>query len=323
MRRRTSPGWSWTAARIAALGLVVGLSAGCSRVATETTVRADGGFDRRVVVRSNVPELGAPAGRRPRLEDWFVFPAAGDGWSVNRERVRDEDIATLSRTFAPGVAPFTDVRLVENGQTRFTNELRVTRRPDGLVEFVETLRWTPAESEKPDLAPMAAKLAPLLPERLRDPAAAQRLTDRTVRDFWRVIFGPGDPLLGQLLTHPDAAERMVRKRAADALNLALEREFGGRMTDAERANFVRRAFGPGGLQTQDVVDSQRQAAPAAEGRGSVGPVAMLTAVRIPGTVVSTNGERDLATGEVYWAYYPPAAALGDVELRVVFRPHAP
>jgi hypothetical protein len=43
-------------------------------------------------------------------------------------------------------------------------------------------------------------------------------------------------------------------------------------------------------------------------------------VTVPGRVIETNGEADPLTGEVFWALYPEAAALGEVKLRVVYGP---
>jgi hypothetical protein len=40
-------------------------------------------------------------------------------------------------------------------------------------------------------------------------------------------------------------------------------------------------------------------------------------VKTPGRVVSSNGETDEFTGEVYWALFPEAASLKDVTLTAV------
>ena len=40
-------------------------------------------------------------------------------------------------------------------------------------------------------------------------------------------------------------------------------------------------------------------------------------VKSPGKVVSSNGELDELTGEVYWALFPPAASLKPVILTAV------
>jgi hypothetical protein len=40
-------------------------------------------------------------------------------------------------------------------------------------------------------------------------------------------------------------------------------------------------------------------------------------VKIPGKVISSNGEVDELTGEVYWALFPQAAALKPVVLTAV------
>jgi hypothetical protein len=37
-------------------------------------------------------------------------------------------------------------------------------------------------------------------------------------------------------------------------------------------------------------------------------------VKSPGKVISSNGELDELTGEVYWALFPPAASLKPVVL---------
>ena len=40
-------------------------------------------------------------------------------------------------------------------------------------------------------------------------------------------------------------------------------------------------------------------------------------LRTPGRVVSSNGEVDEFTGEVYWALFPEGAALKDITLTAV------
>ena len=48
--------------------------------------------------------------------------------------------------------------------------------------------------------------------------------------------------------------------------------------------------------------------------GDAALTALTFSVKLPGKIVSTNGERDDFNREVYWSVYPQAAVLGDVEM---------
>jgi hypothetical protein len=55
--------------------------------------------------------------------------------------------------------------------------------------------------------------------------------------------------------------------------------------------------------------------PASKGGGGLTPLMFI--VKSPGKVISSNGEVDELTGEVYWALFPPAASLKPVVLTAV------
>jgi hypothetical protein len=57
--------------------------------------------------------------------------------------------------------------------------------------------------------------------------------------------------------------------------------------------------------------------------GDAALAALTFSVKLPGKIVSTNGERDDFAHEVYWSVYPQAAALGDVEMTAVCDTNAP
>jgi len=317
--------------KVAGIGLVclagafVGLS-GCASVTSGTELRADGAFDREIVLKSSMPELGAPSNPGPRLEDWYTFPT-DKAWKVVRAKVKGEETATLTRSFPAATPAFTDILIKEKGKPVLRNAVTVVKRADGLLEYTETFHWTGDAGEAPKPEQLVAQLRPLLAPEIADDAALLKLAERVTRQVWKEIFGPGEPLLGQFITHPQAAERILRRRSAAALNLALEEVLGNKISDPQRQNFVRRVFAKDGIKGGDIFDPQKKAESEASGGSSAGSspglVAMLSSVKFSGTVVSTNGELDLATGEVFWALYPQAAVLGDVTLRVVVRPPAP
>ena len=91
---------------------------------------------------------------------------------------------------------------------------------------------------------------------------------------------------------------------------ALEAQFGDKMTLAQRRDITLKLIAMSLAQS-------RQAAPSADaGPPSPGQAAALTplmfVLKTAGKIVSSNGEMDELSGEVFWALYPPAAAVKPV-----------
>ena len=135
------------------------------------------------------------------------------------------------------------------------------------------------------------------------------------REIWKLLFGPGDPALAQFLTQPELIERRMRQRLGKTLLDALKTQLGDRLSESQRLTAVRQ------LMTQEAVrgvfNPDKEKEKEAGGDGNKSLVSMLCVVRLPGTIIETNGEVDPIANEVFWALYPEAAAPEDVVLRAV------
>ncbi|MFQ3587709.1 MAG: hypothetical protein SNJ76_08620 [Fimbriimonadaceae bacterium] len=293
------------------LALVVG---GCARANVSTTVQDDGAFEREIVFAVNP---GPMEPENVSVENVFRLPS-GEGWSVEHSKTDSERQALCKRKFA-AESTSEDIVVMAKGKALFSNSIRVTRLANGELEYRETLRWLgPAPKDVPvPTAEDVEKLRPFLPDTITD-AEVVAFIEAVDRDVWRVMFGPSDPLLSQLLAHPDLALRKLQARIGGRVLFHLEDRFGDRLTAAQRQRIVRESLD----LTKNRAGTARSAPPESAGEGSDPDslVAMLFSVRLPGEIVRTNGETDVVTGEVYWALYPQAAAMGEVELIAVCRP---
>lgn len=130
-----------------------------------------------------------------------------------------------------------------------------------------------------------------------------------------MMFGPNDLLLAVSLMHPDLAERRAHQRLGAVLLKALEEQFGDQMTPDQRREVASKLI-------ENSFNSSRPSQPDPSGGGdsqrSSGLTPLTFIVRAPGKLVSSNGEYDELSGEVYWALYPEAASLKPVVLTAIY-----
>jgi hypothetical protein len=120
------------------------------------------------------------------------------------------------------------------------------------------------------------------------------------------------------LMHPDLALRRASQRIGGVLTKVLEDQFGSRMRPEERREVTRKL-----IDTTFTLAKPSKPDPAAGPPSSnqgAGLTPLMFVVKTSGTVVSTNGEKDDLTGEVYWALFPEAATLQPVVLTAVVQP---
>jgi len=206
------------------------------------------------------------------------------------------------------------------------NEVTVRPAGPGRVEYREVLHWqgeVPKEITAPQPEMLKALRDTLPPALTTDEAVLRDVALLTQRELYRMLFGPGDLILGYILLHPDLAERRIQQRLGGALLKALEAKFGDRMTLAERRGAARKIL-TAALAASEV-SSKAKSGPEMAAAGGPGggdkdgnaPVALTFAVKAPGKVIETNGEYDELSGEIFWTLYPEAAAAGDVVLSAV------
>ncbi len=300
--------------RIAAAIALLSTLAGCARMIATTELRVDGTFTRRLEFHVPASDNAQGVNIGPKSDDIFGFPVS-PAWTVTKVKKDQELIIKAERTLkAADVLPSDVLLKGPKGVALIINTLSIRQTAPGRWVYTETLHWKgekPAELKKVP-AELVTSFKQALPAELATDANIQALGEVAFREFWRALFGPGDPLLSQLLLHPDLAERKVLRRLGTIMNAALVEKFGDKLTQDQRGAIVKRVV----LKAMDdTKTSTKDKANPQKSQDDSSPLTALTfVVKLPGKVTATNGERDDITGEVYWALYAEAVAIGDVTL---------
>jgi hypothetical protein len=295
-----------------ALAAALALGA-CARARVTTAIKADGSWTRSI---SFVGQEKKEGQMTPTLEETFVIPS-GPPWKAHEEKKNEERTLTFDRTLAAGASLDGDISVkATEGKLKLVNRATVARVGPNRFEYRETLHWKGDSNQllgkiKPeDLAKVKANL----PAELATDANAQALAEKTAELSVPLLFGPGDPLMTMAFLHPDLAVRRAGQRVGALLVKALEEQFGDKLTLAQRKEVARKmieeTFSSATLTTP-------KAPPAPSTANSSGLVPLLFIVKTPGRVVSSNGEVDELTGEVFWGLFSEAAAFKDVVLTAV------
>ena len=299
---------------IACALIIAVLSSACARARVTTTIKADGSWTRSVSLIGQDKKEGQMT---PTLEDTFVIPS-GAAWKSHEEKKNEERTLTLERVLAAGASLDGDVSVKAGaeGKLNMVNQATVTQVAPNRFEYRETLRWKGDPTKilgkvKPeDLAKIKAKL----PVELATDANAQALADKTAELSIPLLFGPGDPLLAMGFLHPDLAVRRAGQRIGALMVKALEQQFGDKLSAAQRRDIASKMI-------QDTFSSATTTPnppdPSSTTTNSSGFVPLIFIVKAPGRVVSSNGEVDELTGEVFWGLFSEAAAFKDVVLTAV------
>jgi hypothetical protein len=289
-------------------------SSACAHARVTTTIKSDGAWTRNVALIGQEKKEGQMT---PTLEDTFVIPS-GPGWKSHEEKKNEERTLILDRALAAGAALDGDisVKAGADGKLNMVNHATVSRLAPNRFEYRETLRWKGDPTKvlgkvKPeDLAKIKAKLPP----ELATDANAQALADKTAELSIPLLFGPGDPLLAMGFLHPDLAVRRAGQRMGALMVKALEQQFGDKLTLAQRRDIASKMI-------QDAFSSATTTPnppdPSSSPTNNSGFVPLIFILKAPGRVVSSNGEVDELTGEVFWGLFSEAAAFKDVVLTAV------
>ena len=251
----------------------------------------------------------------PSIDDTFVFPV-DQGWKVSEGKQQTDITKTFERVVAAGGSVKGDLSIKEDkaGALKLVNEVTVTRVGPRRFEYRETLRWIGTPPKDPGLKPQdIADIKATLPKALATDANAHALAERASALTLSMMFGPGDPLLAISLIHPDLAERRAHQRVGAVLLKALEDQFGNQMQPAERREVARKL-----IEKTFTATRPSQPDPSGDQKDSGGLTPLMFILRAPGRVVSSNGEFDDLSGEVYWALFPEAASMKPVVLTAVY-----
>jgi hypothetical protein len=256
----------------------------------------------------------------PKLEETFLIPS-GAPWKITRAKEKDDLTITATREVAKGEIVKQDLvvrgKIKGNPGRLVVNEMSVKQIAPGRLEYREVLHYQGDHPKEMDQAApeVTSVLKASLPPGLVAEAEHGELTRNLLREIWRLLFGPNDPLISQLMMHPDLAERRLKMRVATVIDATLLKQFGDRLTVEQRHNVTRKLVETAAAKTSTMSQAKSKAGPPEPGGAdNAGMEAMFVSVKLPGKIVSTNGERDDTTGEVFWAFYSMAPALEDVVL---------
>ena len=329
-----------TLSRSIASGLLAAaamLTVGCARSVVTTTVKPDGAFTRKIVFHGpKASEKGDAAAFAPpggELTDTFEMPAGGP-WKTKREKLENEETYTAERDLTPGSVQTKDIVIKSGDKTKpgvfVVNEATVRSLGPGKWEYRETLHWV---GKAPDVTAkidpdMVAAIKTSLPPALATEANIRPIAVALTREVWHLMFGPGDPLISswtQLMMQPEAIERKMTIRMSVGVDKAMATQFGDKLTLDQRRLYTHKLIGSvvASLNAKTTKSADPSKAGDKPDFGDAALAALTFSVKLPGKIVSTNGERDDFTGEVYWSVYPQAAALGDVEMTAVCDTNAP
>jgi hypothetical protein len=296
------------------LAISLALLAGCSRARVTTEIRSGGTFARTVALTGQEKKEGQ-LNVGDAIEDNFVLPS--EGWKSRTEKKDGNITLTFERTFSPGASVKGDLSIKGEASTpMLVNEVAVTRLAPRRFEYRETLRWSgPApdgmKAKPEDLTTLKAALPPSLATDENAHALAQKVAELAMP----MLFGPGDPLLTLGLMHPDLAGHRLSQKVGGLMMKALEEQFGDKMTQAQRRDVTLKMIETT-ITTSRPVTPDASSGPPKPGKGS-GLTPLMFVVKTPGKIVSSNGDLDELTGEVYWALYPPAAAMKPVIMTAI------
>jgi hypothetical protein len=88
---------------------------------------------------------------------------------------------------------------------------------------------------------------------------------------------------------------------------ALESEYGDKMTLQQRQSTVKKLVESVFKSTTEKTNVDPTKGPDKENSSLT---ALTFSVKMPGKIISTNGDLDKLTNEIYWGMYPEAASIG-------------
>ncbi|MBV6458118.1 MAG: hypothetical protein HONBIEJF_01241 [Fimbriimonadaceae bacterium] len=291
------------------------LFTGCAKTNTVSTVREDG-WTR--TTKYTLSKSGGSEDMKP--EETFQIPS-GPEWKVSKKETETDVIFTATRNLKLEQTVSGDLTVYDKGKKPLiVNSVKVTKLEDGRIEYIETIEWKgkPAKELQKDalFADFIKKSG--LPEKYATDPRMEKLVVAVAQDLWKMLFGPGDPLLGLFLFHIDLAEKRLKRGISSSMNKHLTAIFGDEIDEATRKQIVGSVLTE--FDTETLMNKSGEEEPSASENNANGPVAMLIAVKLPGKIVESNGEIDEFTGEVFWGLYPEAAAIGKLELRAICQP---
>lgn len=302
--------------------LVIATLTGCARTTSSTVIDENGDWHRTVKFSiSKGMGLGDPGAS---VEEWpnpFKLPE-GTEWKKTEAVKDDEKVITLSRDVKAGDTQLTDIVGIDekSKKTVLKNFVQVKEVEPGVFEYYEKiLNPNPdPNGDKGDIAKFKEALAKALPEGVSlDEVEQNAVAKHMAVSVARIMFGPDDHLFGSLLTNPEGTGRRMKLRLGKILDTAFQAHLSSKLHETQRKETILKLVSE--IDGETLKNAKKsEASPDKAGEGSF--VGMSVSVKFPGEIISSNGEVDPYTGEVFWDFLSASAEIEPLELRVKFRP---
>lgn len=290
------------------------LAIGCARTSSSTEVSADGSW-KRTVKFTVAKQEGMQS---PGADVLFDLPK-GAGWTSKKNEKKDETEWVFTRTCKVDEVISKDISIRETdkeGKSQgmmLVNEVTVKQVAPNRFKYRETYRWVGKAKEAMDKkAEEALKLDETIPANLRNPEDLKKVAVGLQTEMLRVMFGPGDPMITNLLSNPEYGVRKLMNRLAKSFDKVLAEVYGDRLPMDERRKMVAKIVEGA---SNNVLEEKKSEANDPTSSSSGAPITMYISVKLPGKIVETDGEVDPYTGEVFWSMMPEAASMGEVSVQ--------
>ena len=289
---------------------------GCASTSSSTAINADGTWTRtlKLTVR-DMPSFG-DNGKQEKKPEVFGVPAGAD-WTKSEEKKPDGTVTTYKKSFKVGDDLATDIIIKGKDGTKYKNFVTVRKLEGNRLEYYEKIVLVGSKTS------MNLSGASEYMSTLKDALPPGKATDEDLKivgqktevAMIRMMLGPDDHLFGLMLTNLDGATRRIRNKVGSVLNRVLTDQFGTRLTDQERSAAIKKIIAK--FDNENPLDPAKSASSADPTDTNSSFLGMSAAVKLPGKIVSTNGEIDEYTGEVYWDFMSDSAGPDVLELRAI------
>ncbi len=297
---------------VCAAALLLG---GCVRSSSLSEITSTGAVNRKLTI--TVTDSGMGGENKPKPEDFLILANPG-AWKVSAETKEMATTMTASRTMAPGAPKTVEYHLSDGKKGKAKVEVGLITLPNGDQEYTETWTWegkdeTLASDIIKDVAPILAKhLKPLGASDAKITESGEFVKDLVIK----IMMGPSEPMLMQLITEPEEGLRQFRRKVYLGFAEWIRKEIPG--TDEVKAKATAKAW------AQDLQklleDKQTAATSPSSPPGDEGQLVIIqSAIKGNGQVVETNGVLDEVDDRVYWSMYLEACSNKPVVLRAVFK----
>ena len=294
---------------------------GCARTSSTTAVDANGDWHRTVKISlSKGMGMNDASGAAEEWPNPFKLPTGAE-WTKTESIKDDEKTITLSRDVKAGDTQLTDV-IAQDEKTKATtlkNFVQVREIEPGVFEYYEKiLNPNPDKmAMNGDVSKFKDSLVKALPAGVMlEEAEMNLVAKQMVTSVARIMFGPDDHLFGSMMTNPEGAGRRLKVALGKILDASFKSHLSAKINDEQRKQIIAKMMSE--VDGESIKNSKKsEASPDKAGGGSF--IGMSVSVKLPGEIISSNGEVDPYTGEVFWDFLSASAELEPLELRAICR----